>query len=128
MASYTLPAAERDRWPMGKPLFQVPGRPAIACAVPKLVSELVNRRPRSLGRSAIFADQATEDLPALDPGSDVNGAAGMPRRFLLQALVRAMSVVVAGELGQDLAEMLLAEDQDVIEALAAKRADEPLRV
>jgi hypothetical protein len=39
-----------------------------------------------------------------------------------------MSVVVAGELGQDLAKMPLTEDQDVIEALAAKRADEPLRV
>jgi len=54
--------------------------------------------------------------------------AGRARRFLLQALVQAVAVIVIGELGQHLAEMPLAEDQDVIEALAAKRADEPLRV
>ena len=52
----------------------------------------------------------------------------LPRRFLPQALVRAMSVVVAAELGQDLPEMLLAKDQNVIKALAAKHADEPFRV
>jgi hypothetical protein len=31
----------------------------------------------SLGGSAIFADQATENLPALDPGGDVDGVAGL---------------------------------------------------
>jgi hypothetical protein len=35
---------------------------------------------------------------------------------------------VLRELGQDRAEMPLAEDQDVIQALAATRACEPLRV
>jgi hypothetical protein len=34
--------------------------------------------------------------------------------------------VVAGELGQDLAEMPLAEDKDMVQALAAERAHEPL--
>src|SRR5579871_1419931 len=38
-----------------------------------------------------------------------------------------MAVVVAGELGQDRAEMPCAEDEDVIQALAAERAHEPLR-
>lgn len=42
--------------------------------------------------------------------------------------MRAMSVVVAGELSQDLTETLLAEDQDVIQALAPERAHEPLRI
>jgi len=36
--------------------------------------------------------------------------------------------VVLCVLGQHVAEMLLAEDQDVVEALAAKRAHEPFRV
>jgi hypothetical protein len=34
---------------------------------------------------------------------------------------------VAGELCQDLAEMPFAEDQHVVQALAAQRAHEPLR-
>jgi hypothetical protein len=72
-----------------------------------------------------IADQAAENLPALDPGSDIDGAAGPPWRFLLQALVQAMAVVVPGEIGQDLAEMTFAEDQDVVQALTAKRAHKP---
>src|SRR6266516_2810478 len=81
----------------------------------------------SLGRSAVFADQAAEDLPALDPGADIGGVAGLAqRRFLLQALVRPVAVVVPGVLGKDLAEMPFAEGQHVIQALAAKRAHESL--
>ena len=81
-----------------------------------------------LGCSAVLTDQAAEDLPALDRGSDSDGAAGLPRRILLQALVRPMTVIVPRELGQHLAEMPLTEDQHVIQALAAKRAHETLRV
>jgi hypothetical protein len=40
--------------------------------------------------------------------------------------MRPVLVVVAGEFGQDLAEMSLAEDQDMVQALAAERAHEPL--
>ena len=80
----------------------------------------------SLGCSTVFADQAAEDLPALDPGRGIDGTTGRPRRFLPQALMRPVLVVVASELGQDLAEMPLAEDQDVVQALAAERAHEPL--
>src|SRR5689334_17844055 len=40
-------------------------------------------------------------------------------------VVRDSSTVVAGELGQDLTQMPLAEDQDVIEALAPERSGEP---
>jgi hypothetical protein len=49
-------------------------------------------------------------------------------RFLLQALVRPMPVMVPGVLSRYLAEMPLAEDQHVIQALAAKRSREPFRV
>ena len=76
---------------------------------------------------AIFADQAAQDLPVLDPGGDIEGVAGLAqRRFLLQALVRPVAVVVPGVLGQDVAEMPLTEDQHVIQALTAQRPCEPL--
>jgi hypothetical protein len=48
------------------------------------------------------------------------------RRFLQQALVRPMAVVVPDVLGQETTEMPLAEDQHVIQALTAKRSREPL--
>jgi hypothetical protein len=64
-------------------------------------------------------------LPALDPGSDIGGLAGLPLRgFLLQGLVRTMPVIVPGVLGQDLAEMPLTEDQHVVQALAAECSHE----
>ena len=47
----------------------------LACAVPKLAHGRWPGVSRSLGRSAVLADQAAEDLPALDPGGDVNGVA-----------------------------------------------------
>lgn len=56
----------------------------------------------------------------LDSGSDVEAVAGLAKgRFLLQALVRTVAVVVPGVLGQGPAEMRCAEDQHVIQALAA---------
>lgn len=77
----------------------------------------------------MLADQAANDLPALDPGGDIDGLAGLPLRgFPLQAPVRLVAVVVLGVLGQDAAEMPLAEDQHAVQALAAQRAHEPLRV
>ena len=50
---------------------------------------------RALGCSALLADQAAEDLPGLDPGRDIDGAAGLPRRFLPQALVRSLVVIAS---------------------------------
>jgi len=41
--------------------------------------------------------------------------------------VRTVAVVVTSELGRNLAEMPLAKDQHVVQALTAQRADEPLR-
>jgi hypothetical protein len=56
----------------------------------------------------------------LDSGSDIEDVAGLAKgRFLLQALVQTVAVIVPGVLGQDLAEMRCAEDQHVIQALAA---------
>jgi len=76
----------------------------------------------------IRANQAAEDLPALDCGGNVGDVAGPEqRRFLPQPLVRTMAVVVPHILGQHLAQVLLAEDQHVVQALAAKRAHEPFR-
>jgi hypothetical protein len=56
----------------------------------------------------------------LDPCGHINGLAGFAqRRSLPQRLVRPVAVVMPCILGQDLPEVPLAEDQQVIEALAA---------
>lgn len=52
----------------------------------------------------------------------------MQRRHLVERLVWPMAVVMRHVLGQDLPQMPLAEDQQVIQASAPKRAYEPLRV
>ena len=41
--------------------------------------------------------------------------------------MRTVAVIVTSELGRNLAEMPLAKDQHVVQALTAQRADEPLR-
>jgi hypothetical protein len=83
---------------------------------------------RSLGCSAVFADQAAEDLLGLDPGSDMDSVAGFVQRgSLLERLVRPVTVVMPRVLGQDLTEMTLAGNQHVVEALAAKCSHEPFR-
>ena len=95
------------------------------CPVPKLVSCCWPGVSCSLGCSAVLADQAAEDLPAFDPGRDIDVSARRPRQLLPQALTRTMPVVMTGELGQDLAEVPFAEDQHVIEALAPQCSHEP---
>ena len=76
----------------------------------------------------VFADQAAEDLSTLDPGGDIDGPAWLAQwGFLLPSLVRPVPVIVPGVLGKRLPQVLLAEDQHVIQALAAKRSHEPLR-
>jgi len=68
----------------------------------------------------VFADQAADGPSPLDPGSEIDGVAGLVQwRPLLSCLVRPVAVVVPGVLAQDVAEVPLAEDQDVVEALAA---------
>jgi hypothetical protein len=69
-----------------------------------------------------------DDAPALDPGGDIDGVAGLAqRRFLLQPLVRAVAVILSDVLGQHLPLVPLAEDQHVIQALTAQRSHEALR-
>lgn len=104
------------------------GRGPRPCAVPNLpiVVDLALRAP--LGGSSVFGDRAVEDFGALDMGGDASGLAGLLLRGLLvQGLVRPVAVVVPGVVGQDLAEMPFAEDQHVVQALAAQCAHEPLR-
>ncbi|MEA2912682.1 MAG: hypothetical protein QOJ15_4763 [Bradyrhizobium sp.] len=52
----------------------------------------------------------------------------MARRILTQGQVRFNSVVIVGVGLKDPAQMGLAEDDDVIEAFAADRADQSLRM
>jgi hypothetical protein len=91
--------------------------------VPKLAYDHRPAGFRGLRCSAVFADQTAEDWSLLDSGADVEDVAGLAKgRFLPQALVRPVPVIVAGVLGQDLAEMPLAEDQHVVQALATTPA------
>jgi hypothetical protein len=63
----------------------------------------------------VFAYQAADDLPALDAGGDIDGAAGLAlRRFLLQTLVRTVPVIVPGVHSQHLSQVPLAEDQHAV--------------
>ena len=52
----------------------------------------------------------------------------MGRGILPQGKMRSDFVVVAGVAGKDSAQMSLAEDDDVIEAFPADRADQSLRM
>jgi hypothetical protein len=52
----------------------------------------------------------------------------MARRILVQGQMRSDSVVIAGVGRKDPAQMGLAEDDDVIEAFPADRADQSLRM
>jgi hypothetical protein len=64
----------------------------------------------------------------LDPGGDIDCVAWLAqRRFLLQSLVWPVAVIVPRILGQHLPQVPLAQDQHVVQALAAKGAYEPLR-
>ena len=78
--------------------------------------------------SPVFADQAAYDPAALDPGGHIDGVAGLTQwRSLVQRLVRPVAVVMPCILSQHLPEMLLAENQQVIKALAAKCSHESFR-
>jgi hypothetical protein len=78
--------------------------------------------------SAVLADQATHDTPTLDPGSDVDGAAGLAQReFLLLPPVRPVAIILP-RTRPAASCRCRAEDQHVIQALAARRPHETLRV
>jgi hypothetical protein len=77
--------------------------------------------------NTVFADEAAENLPAFDPGGDIDGVAGLAQRGFLQALVRTVAVIVPRVLGQDATEMPLTEYQHVVQALAAQCSHESFR-
>jgi hypothetical protein len=52
----------------------------------------------------------------------------MARRILVQGQMRSELIVITGVGRKDPAQMGLAEDDDVIEAFPADRADQPLRM
>ena len=65
-------------------------------------------------------------MPALDPGGDIGRVAGLTlRSFLLQPLMRTVTVIVPDVLGQYAAEVPLPADQHVVQALTPKRPHEP---
>ena len=71
---------------------------------------------------AVLADQAVDDLPALDPGVHIDRLARfMQRRSLFPRLMRPMLVVVPRVLGQDPPEVSFTVDQQVFKALAPSR-------
>ena len=82
----------------------------------------------SLGCSPVLADQALDDLGALDPGGHIDRLAGLvQRRPLIPRLVGPMSVVMPRVLGQGPAKVLFTIDQQVVKALAPQRSHIPLR-
>jgi hypothetical protein len=80
------------------------------------VAELVFR---SLGCSPVLADQAVDDLPALDPASHIDRLTRLvQRRSLFPRLVRPMLIVVPRVPGEDLPQVPFAVDKQVAGALA----------
>ena len=71
-----------------------------------------------LGCPSVLADQALDDVSALDPSGHIDRVAGLvQRRSLFPRLVRPMLVIVPRVLGQSPPEMLFAVDQEVVKAL-----------
>ena len=67
-----------------------------------------------------------EDRPRSELAQPLNRP--MARRILVQGQMRSEFVVIASVGRKNLAQMGFAEDDDVIEAFAADRADQPLRM
>jgi hypothetical protein len=80
------------------------------------------------GCSPVLADQAVDDVRALDPAGYIDRLAGfVQRRSLVPRLVRPVFVIMPRVLGQDTLEVPFAGDQQVVQALAPQCSREPLR-
>jgi hypothetical protein len=75
---------------------------------------------------AVLMMKAAEDRLSSELAEPSNRP--MARRILVQGQMRSKLVVVAGVRRKDLAQMGLAEDDDVIEAFPPDRADQSLRM
>jgi hypothetical protein len=65
--------------------------------------------------SPVKSREPGDRLPTLDPGSsNIDGPGRAAAEAPAAALVRTVAVVVTGELSQDIAQMLLAEDQHLV--------------
>ena len=69
--------------------------------------------------------KSAEDWLRGDPADPLDRP--MARRILIQGQMRSEFVVIAGVGGKDSTQMGVAENDDVIEAFPADRADQPLR-
>ena len=76
--------------------------------------------------SAVLMMKSAEDRPRCYLAIPVDRP--MDRRIFFQGQVRSSFVVIAGVGRKNLAQMGFAEDDDVIEAFSADRADQPFRV
>ena len=80
------------------------------------------------GRSSVFADQALDDVGALNSGGHIDRLAGLvQRRSLFPRLVRPVFVIVPRVRGEDLPEVPFAVDQEVVETLTPERSHMTLR-
>ena len=70
--------------------------------------------------------KSAEDRPSSELAEPLDRP--MARRILAQGQMRSQFVVIAGVGRKDPAQMGLAEDDDVIEAFPADRADQSLRM
>jgi hypothetical protein len=70
--------------------------------------------------------KSAEDWPRDDLAVPLNGTT--ERRVFGKGEVRPDAIIIGGEHHRDPAQMALAEDHDIIEALLADRADQALRV
>jgi len=70
--------------------------------------------------------KSTEDRPRGDLAKPLDGP--IARRILVQGQMRSEPVEILGVGRKDSAQVGFAEDEDVIEAFPADRADQPLRI
>ena len=82
------------------------------------------------GGVTVLVDQTSENLPPLNRvrRAQLLSSAGVDRRALLESAVRSVCVVMRLVLGEHVRELLFAENQHSIQALAANCADSPLGV
>src|ERR1700757_4828163 len=105
----------------------VDGKPVRSCVLPvgNLQSRAITCPSRKL-HPHVAMMQSAQHWCRDDGSASLDGAS--QRRVLAQPQVRARLIVVERIRGQDPSQMPLAEDQDVIQALAAECSDQALNI